>query len=139
MTPAAVDGTSIVALSVSSVISGASTSMRSPGFTITSITSTSLKLPRSGTRTSVRAAASFIAWSPSGLPRHRLAGIDAERLDRLVHGIDVHASLISQRFERRDCDVVAIHLEEPAQGGARVGAAVAVGAECHVATGDPLP
>jgi hypothetical protein len=49
MTPADVDGTSIVAFSVSSVISGVSTAMVSPGFTSTSMTSTSLKSPRSGT------------------------------------------------------------------------------------------
>ena len=51
-TPAAVAGTSIVALSVSSVMSGVSRSTRSPGFTSTSMTSTSLKSPRSGTRCS---------------------------------------------------------------------------------------
>ena len=48
MRPAAVDGTSIEALSVSSVMSGVSISMRSPGFTSTSTTSTSVKLPMSG-------------------------------------------------------------------------------------------
>jgi hypothetical protein len=47
-TPAAVDGTSMVAFSVSSVISGVSTSILSPAFTSTSMTSTSLKSPRSG-------------------------------------------------------------------------------------------
>ena len=50
--PAAEDGTSIVAFSVSSVTSGDSSATASPSFTSTSITSTSLKSPRSGTRTS---------------------------------------------------------------------------------------
>ena len=48
-TPAADDGTSIVAFSVSSVISGVSSATVSPGLTSTSMTSTSLKSPRSGT------------------------------------------------------------------------------------------
>src|SRR5690348_17237349 len=52
-TPLAVDGTSIVALSVSSVASGESKSTVSPGLTITSITATESKLPMSGTRTSI--------------------------------------------------------------------------------------
>ena len=51
-TPAAVEGTSIVAFSVSSVSSGVSTAILSPGFTNTSMTSTSWKSPRSGTATS---------------------------------------------------------------------------------------
>jgi hypothetical protein len=42
MTPAAVDGTSIVAFSVSSVISAPSIAIESPAFTATSMTSTSL-------------------------------------------------------------------------------------------------
>src|SRR5687768_17880049 len=54
--PAAVEGTSIVALSVSSVMSGASTSTVSPDLTSTSMTSTSLNSPRSGTTTVVRPA-----------------------------------------------------------------------------------
>src|ERR1700733_13956663 len=53
MTPATVDGTSMVAFSVSSVTSGPSTSMASPGLTSTAMTATSLKLPMSGTRTSM--------------------------------------------------------------------------------------
>src|SRR3984957_7025446 len=47
MTPPTVDGTSIAAFSVSSVTSGASASMLSPGFTSTSMTATSLKSPMS--------------------------------------------------------------------------------------------
>ena len=50
-TPAAGDGISIVALSDSSVMSDCSLVTASPGFTSTSITSTSLKSPMSGTGT----------------------------------------------------------------------------------------
>ncbi len=51
--PATGDGTSIVALSDSSVTSDWSTLTSSPGFTSTSITGTSLKSPMSGTLTSI--------------------------------------------------------------------------------------
>ena len=50
--PAAGDGMSIVALSVSSVTRPCSAATESPGFTRTSMTSTSAKSPRSGTTTS---------------------------------------------------------------------------------------
>src|SRR5262245_4735171 len=53
-TPACGAGTSIVALSDSSVISGSSFFTASPGLTSTSITGTFLKSPRSGTVTSMR-------------------------------------------------------------------------------------
>ncbi len=49
-TPAVGEGTSMEALSDSSVISGASAAIRSPGFTCTSMIGTSLKSPMSGTR-----------------------------------------------------------------------------------------
>src|SRR5262245_51172748 len=49
--PAAGDGTSIVALSLSTVTSDCSTATASPGFTRISITSTLLKSPMSGTST----------------------------------------------------------------------------------------
>ncbi len=52
-TPAALDGTSIVAFSVSSVSSDCSSATVSPALTATSMTSTSLYSPRSGTRTSM--------------------------------------------------------------------------------------
>ena len=54
--PAAGDGISIVALSDSSVMSDCSFETASPGFTRTSMTSTFLKSPMSGTFTSVPAA-----------------------------------------------------------------------------------
>src|SRR4051812_38524300 len=50
--PAAGDGTSIVALSDSSVMSGSSSATVSPGDTMTSMIGTSAKSPMSGTRTS---------------------------------------------------------------------------------------
>src|SRR5262245_39437167 len=49
--PAAGEGTSMDALSDSSVISGSSALTRSPAFTVTSMIGTSLKSPMSGTRT----------------------------------------------------------------------------------------
>ena len=52
-TPAAGAGTSIVALSDSSVINGSSALTRSSGLTMTSMTGTSLKSPISGTLTSI--------------------------------------------------------------------------------------
>src|SRR5689334_7867977 len=54
-TPAAGDGTSIVALSDSSVTSESSALTVSPGLTSTSMTGTSLKSPMSGTFTSTMA------------------------------------------------------------------------------------
>ena len=51
-TPAAEDGISIDALSLSTVISDCSALIRSPGLTSSSITATSLKSPMSGTFTS---------------------------------------------------------------------------------------
>ena len=47
----------MVAFSVSTVSSGASTCTLSPGFTSTSMTATSLKSPRSGTKMSFEAKA----------------------------------------------------------------------------------
>ena len=54
-TPAADDGISIDALSLSTVTSDCSALMRSPGLTSSSMTSTSLKSPMSGTLTSTSA------------------------------------------------------------------------------------
>ncbi len=51
--PAAGDGTSMVALSDSSVTSESSAATASPGFTSTSMTGTSVKSPMSGTLTSI--------------------------------------------------------------------------------------
>src|SRR5690242_17497379 len=58
-------GTSIVALSDSSVTSGSSGCTMSPGFTNTSITGTSLKSTMSGTRTGNVGPAGGVALAPS--------------------------------------------------------------------------
>ena len=70
-TPAAGDGISIVALSDSTVISDCSGCTASPGLTSTSITSTFLKSPMSGTKTSlgVPMLAQFAIGVPWGGPR----------------------------------------------------------------------
>src|SRR5690606_4026572 len=60
--PAAVAGTSIAAFSVSSVMSGSSTLTRSPGLTWTSMTSTSVKSPMSGTTSGCRC---FVSREPA--------------------------------------------------------------------------
>ena len=57
--PASDDGISIDALSDSTVISDCSSATRSPAFTSTSITSTSLNSPMSGTFTSIVAIATL--------------------------------------------------------------------------------
>src|ERR1700742_718208 len=118
MTPLAVDGTSIVAFSVSRVTSGASGSMVSPGLTSTSITATSLKLPMSGTRTSTRRTAAFIGREPSNFPGYRLGAIDAERPHRTNERRLVDLALIREPLEGGYRDVVTIDLEVLAQGGA---------------------
>src|SRR5688500_17093709 len=63
--PATGDGTSIVALSDSSVTSGSSILTMSPGFTKSSMTGMSLKSPMSGTRTSTLAPSGGVAVGPS--------------------------------------------------------------------------
>src|ERR1700742_2690315 len=119
MTPPAVDGTSIVAFSVSSVTSGASVSMLSPGLTRTSITATSLKLPMSGTRTSTRRTAAFIGFEPSDFPGYGLGGIDAERFHRAGERRLIDFTFIRERLQGGDRDVVAVDFEVLAQGGTR--------------------
>ena len=59
--PAIGEGTSIVALSDSSVTSGCSTFTTSPGFTRTSMIGTSLKSPISGTFTSIFATGALLS------------------------------------------------------------------------------
>src|SRR6266478_1290953 len=128
----------MAALSDSRVTSGVSTAMRSPGFTSTSMTATSLKLPKSGTRTSTRPPAAFIRTRTSDLPGHGLGGIDAERLDGAAHGRLIHACIVGKRLERRHGDVVAVDLEVPAQRRARIRASESVGAERDITAADPL-
>src|ERR1700733_12328850 len=138
MTPPAVDGTSMVAFSVSSVTSGASVSMLSPGLTRTSITATSLKLPMSGTRTSTSRTAAFIAIGPSDFPGYGLGGIDAERFHRAGERRLVDLAFIGKRLQSGHSDVVTIDFEVFTQSGTRIGAAVAVGAESDIAATDPF-
>src|SRR5262245_22462293 len=59
-TPPSGDGTSMDALSDSSVTSGCSGLIVSPGFTMTSMIGTSLKSPMSGTRTSATPAGALV-------------------------------------------------------------------------------
>src|ERR1700742_3412959 len=139
MTPPAVDGTSIVAFSVSRVTSGASVSMLSPGLTRTSMTATSLKLPMSGTRTSTSRTAAFIAIGPSDFPGYGLGGIDAERFHRAGERRLVDLAFIREGLQSGHRDVVTIDFEVLTQGGTRIGAAVAVGAESDITAADPFP
>jgi pyruvate/2-oxoglutarate dehydrogenase complex dihydrolipoamide acyltransferase (E2) component len=69
--PAAGEGTSIVALSDSSVTSGSSALTTSPGLTRTSMTGTSLKSPMSGTLTSIvlMSASVVVRASPAACRR----------------------------------------------------------------------
>src|SRR5690606_18588303 len=130
--PTAGDGTSIVALSVSSVTRGSSGLTSSPGFTRTSTISTSEKSPRSGTTTST------VGTPGSDRNRVRLLGIDAELLDGLPNGLHVEAALLGERVQRGDDDPTPVHLEEIPQCGAAVAAAEAVGAEHGVGARHPL-
>src|SRR6202045_3973735 len=139
MTPLAVDGTSIVAFSVSRVTSGASGSMLSPGLTRTSMTVTSLKLPMSGTRTSTRCTAAFIAIGPSDFPGYGLGGIDAERFHRANERRLIDFAFIRERLQSGDGDVVPVDFEVFAQSRAGIGAAIAIGAERDVTATDPFP
>src|SRR5690606_11400881 len=107
--PAAGDGTSIVAFSVSSVMSGSSGLTLSPGFPRTSTISTLEKSPRSGTTTSTAGRRS----EGDGIG---LLGVDAELLDRLTHRLAVEAAFVGQRVQRGQHDRMPIHLEEAAQG-----------------------
>src|ERR1700728_627207 len=139
MTPPAVDGTSIVAFSVSRVTNGVSISTLSPGLTRISMTATSLKLPMSGTRTSTRRTAAFIAIKPSDFPGYGLGGIDAERFHRAGERRLIDFAFIGERLEGGDGDVVTIDLEVFAESSTGIGAAVAVRAESDVTATDPFP
>ena len=87
--PAAGDGTSIVALSDSSVINGSSALTASPGLTCTSMTGTSSKSPMSGTLTSV----AVMGCRSHGTPLLRagrvgFVGVEAVLRDSLRGGAD---------------------------------------------------
>src|ERR1700749_944097 len=121
MTPPAVDGTSIVAFSVSRVTSGASVSMLSPGLTRMSMTATSLKLPMSGTRTSTRRTAAFMAIGPSDFPGDGLGGVDTERFHCAGERRLVDFAVIRKRLQSGNCDVAPVDFEVFAQSGAGIG------------------
>src|SRR5439155_15833217 len=126
--PAAGEGTSIVALSDSSEISGSSGFTASPGLTKTWMIGTSVKSPMSGTLISSVLIASPDSDSPRGGPIR----LDPVFLDGLGDLGGRERALVRQRLERGDRDVEAVDLEEPAQLLARVGAAIAVRPEDHV-------
>src|SRR6266581_3019026 len=143
-TPAAGDGISIVALSDSTVINDCSGCTASPGLTSTSITSTFLKSPMSGTKTSlgVPMLARFAIWGagagqPSRRPAHAWSDshwigffrIDPVFLDCVGNDLGFDLALVGERLERRDCYEVTIHFEEVTQLGAGIRAAVSIGAE----------
>src|SRR6266571_2804565 len=146
-TPAAGEGISIVALSDSTAISDCSGCTASPGLTSTSITSTFLKSPMSGTKTSLWVP--MLAQSAIGVPGRAAAEarqaharsdshwiglfrIDPVFLDCFGNDFGFDFALIGERPERRDCHEVTIHFEEVTQLGARIRAAVPIGAEHSV-------
>src|SRR4051794_31770882 len=137
--PPTVDGTSMVAFSVSRVTSEASGSIFSPGLTSTSMMATSLKLPISGTRTSTMPAAAFMSVWPSDFPGDWLGRINAEFFHGFNHDFLIYLAVIGKGLQGRDGDVVAINLKMLAQRRARIGTAVAVGAQSYVPTTHPLP
>src|SRR5919198_777509 len=118
-------GTSIVALSDSSVTSGSSAATVSPGATITSMIGTSEKSPMSGTRTSLTSA----IVASSDRPGRRRVGVEVVALDRLGHRRPLDRAVVGQRAQGGDRHVVAVDLEEPAQLHAVVAAPEAVGPE----------
>src|SRR5262245_8998295 len=127
-TPAAGDGISIVAFSLSSVIRLCSARTRSPGATSTSITSTSSKSPMSGTRTCRSAG-----MAGSDAHRVRLLRVDAVARHRLRDAPRRDLPLVGERLERGHGDEAPVDLEERAQLLARVAAPETVGPERRVA------
>src|SRR5262245_3330863 len=110
--------------------------MLSPGLTSTSMTATLLKLPMSGTFTSIRRAIRIP--SESDFPGIGLRRVDLQIAHRFRDGSLVDLAFIGQRAQRGPGDVIAIDFEVLAQLRARIRAAVAVGAERDVAPLDPL-
>src|SRR5882672_972518 len=136
-TPAAGEGISIVALSDSTVMSDCSGWTTSPALTSTSMMSTSLKSPMSGTEISLVAMKSRMCRiGPARRPgvrsnRHRVGFFRIETIlaDRIGNELRLDLTALDKRRQRRDRHVVAIDLEEAAQFRAGIRAAVAVGAE----------
>src|SRR5690606_23818301 len=128
--PAAGEGTSIVALSDSSSMSGSSSAMVSPALTMTEMIGTSVKSPMSGTFTSIV----DITCSPSSLLRRarvHLARVDLVFPVGLPDHVGLDLALLEERIDRRRGDVVRIDLEMAPQPRAAVGATETIGAE-HV-------
>src|SRR5688500_3822542 len=121
--PATSEGTSIVALSVSSSRTGWSLASVSPGFTSTRTTSPAVTFsPSSGILNSV-------AIVSLTLSRVLLLRIDPEIVDRLRHNLRLDLAVLCQLGERRQRDVSRFDLEELAQVLPVLAAAEAVGAE----------
>src|SRR4030095_7206134 len=133
--PANGDGTSIVALSDSSVTSASSAFTVSPGFTRMSMTGMSLKSPMSGTLTSIVLIYEFssVGGCSSHRPRIGPLGVESVLLDRLRDDLRLQLAFVGERLQRGDGDVVAVDLEELAQLDAVVAAPEAVGAQRDVA------
>src|SRR5258706_588548 len=62
-------------------------------------------------------------------PRMWRVRVDAELGHRPLHGPRIELPELEQRVQRRDRDVLRVHLEEPAERLTRLGATEAVGAE----------
>src|SRR5690606_6556600 len=124
-TPPAEAGISIEALSDSTVIKLCSGLIVSPSDTRTSMTSTSLKSPMSGT---VIVIVSLIDV-PSGVVGVGFLGVDAVLLDGLGHLGRGHGAFVGQRLQRGDRHEATVHFEVLAQLGAVVRPAEAVGAQ----------
>src|SRR5439155_23154146 len=115
----------------------------SPGLTRTSTTSTFLKSPMSGTKTSLgvpmlaRFAIGCRGWPPPKGRAHAwsdghwigFSRIDPVFLDCIGDDLGFDFALIGERLEPGDRHEVTIHFEEVTQLGAAIRAAVTIGAE----------
>src|SRR5574343_449266 len=128
--PATVEGTSMVALSDSSVAMASSTLMLSPTLTNRSMTGTSEKSPISGTLTSMI----WLIVVSSRLNRHRirLGRIQVVLDQRCSNLLALDLAFVSQRLQGSQGDPVAIDLEVVAQLLAGVGTTETVGAQSDV-------
>src|SRR5690606_22141684 len=131
--PAADDGISIDAFSLSTVTRLCSRPTSSPSDTSTSMTSTSSKSPMSGTRTSI---ALIVLVSGSCVGGIGLVGVDPVLLDDRGDRFGRQRPLVDELAHRRQHDEVAIDLEMTSQAPAEVRPAEAVGAQHPV--GAPL-
>src|SRR5262245_3282907 len=98
------------------------------------MTSTDLKSPMSGTRTScIAPIARLPLWPLLDRERIRLRGIDAVLPDRRRDHRRLDRTVLGERLQRGDRHPVPVDLEEIAELLAGVRAAVAVGAEHAIA------